>query len=314
MPGRFQRRQRDPFNPPTHLIADTFVIRPASELDRRRLSASLTAVSVPADAEIIVAAPAETNALLGAAGVWFKPTRTFPEYANGLVHVGEAHRRNGIGRSLLDCLTTLARGGGAKELRTRSMEHSSAGFQFATACGFQSTSPTITYEAPMESYIEAYTPVYERVVQRGRMPAGAKMIPLQDANREEVCRLLIDYLGFPAHGTAERLRGKEQGFSQTISRVALLNGKMVGIILATYHGTMGMIEGTVVLPEHRHSWVAPALKYHIMHALIDQNVKWVQFSASEIQHRDTANFGRRLPKTRVVKIVGTAVLDLRRPQ
>ena len=123
------------------------------------------------------------------------------------------------------------------------MERASAAFQFAVRCGFQPKPPTITYEAPMQSYIEAYTPVYQRVVERGRMPAGAKMIPLKDANREEVCRLLIDHLGFPASGTAERLRGTEQGYSQTISRVALLDGKLVGIILATYHGAMAMIEG-----------------------------------------------------------------------
>ena len=139
------------------------------------------------------------------------------------------------------------------------------------------------------------------------------MIPLSEANREEVCRLLVDYLGFPAHETAQRLRGTEQGYSQTISRVALLNGKMIGIILATYHGMMAAIEGTVVLPEHRHTWVASALKYHIMHALIAKNVKFVQFSASESQHRDTANFGRRLAQARVVKTVSAAVLDLRQP-
>jgi hypothetical protein len=40
----------------------------------------------------------------------------------------------------------------------------------------------------------------------------------------------------------------------------------------------------------------------------------VQFSANQTQHRDTANFGRRLPKARVVKTVGIAVLDLQRPQ
>ena len=296
------------------MIAASFIIRRPSDLDRRRLFASLTAASVPADAELFVAVSCDTDGLLGAAGVWFKPSRAFPNQADGVVYIGEAHRRQGIGRGLLECLTTTARECGAKEFRTGPMERSSAGFHFALACGFQPNPPTITYEAPMESYIKAYTPVYERIVERGRMPTGARVIPLGEANREEVCRLLIDYLGFPAHGTAERLRGTEKGFSQTISRVALLNGKMVGVILATYHGIMGAIEGTVVLPEHRHSWVASALKYHIMRALIAQNVKWVQFSASETQHRDTANFARRLPLTRVVKAVSTAVLDLHQPQ
>jgi GNAT superfamily N-acetyltransferase len=300
--------------PSTALIATTFAIRPASDIDRRRLSASLTAASIPADAEIFVAVAGETETLVGAGGVWFRPSRLFPDHADGLLHVAEAHRRRGIGRGLLDCLTTTARDAGVKEFRTQPMEHRSAAFQFALACGFQPKPPTITYEAPMESYIAAYTPVYERIVNRGRMPPAARVIPLSEANREEVCRLLIDYLGFPAQGAAERLRGTEQGYSQTISRVALLDDKMVGVILATYHGIMGAIEGTVVLPKHRHTWVASALKYHIMNALIAQDVKWVQFSASEIQHRDTANFARRLPRARVVKTVSPAVLDLNQSQ
>ncbi|MFL6514253.1 MAG: GNAT family N-acetyltransferase [Chthoniobacterales bacterium] len=294
------------------MIAASFAIRPATHLDRRKLTPFFAAASLPADAEIFVATEGEV--LVAAGGVWFEPSRTFPDHAGCFIQISEAHRRNGIGRELLNRLTIAARETGAKELRTRRMEQSSTAFQFALACGLQAKPPTITYEAPMESYIKAYTPVYERIVARGRLPAGARVIPLSEANREEVCRVLIDYLGFPAHGTAERLRGTEHGFSLTISRVALLDGKMVGVILATYHGIMGAIEATVVLPEHRHTWVASALKYHIMNALIAQNVKWVQFSANDIQHRDTANFGRRLPKARVVKTVGTAVLDLRQPK
>lgn len=293
----------------TNLITAPFTIRPATDLDRRRLAASVTAASMPPDAEIFVAA--ENELLIGVGVLCFKPNRTFPDHAEPFVHVGERYRRNGIGRELLHRLTIAARQAGASQLQIGRMDQSSPGFRFALACGFQAKTPTTTYEAPMESYIQAYTPVYQRIVDRGRMPANARMIPLAQANKEAVCRLLIDYLGFPAQGTAERLRGTEQGFSQTISRVALLDQKIVGVILATYHGIMGAIEGTVVLPEHRRTWVASALKYHIMNALIAQNVKWVQFSANDSQHRDTANFGRRLPKARVVKIVGTAVLDLR---
>jgi GNAT superfamily N-acetyltransferase len=296
------------------LIAASFAIRRATDIERQKLFASLSAASVPADAEIFAASATDPEKLVGAAEIWFKPSRTFPDHAYGLIQVADGYRRKGIGRGLLDCLTTATREGGARELRTQRMEHNSPGFQFALACGFQPNPPTITYEAPMESYIKAYTPVYQRIVARGRMPAGARVIPLSEADRAEVGRLLIDYLGFPPQGTAERLRGTGHGFSQTISRVALLNDRMVGVILATYHGIMGSIEATVVLPEHRHTWVASALKYHIMNALIAHHVKWVQFSASETQHRDTANFGRRLPKARVVKTVRTAVLNLVEPQ
>ncbi len=249
----------------------------------------------------------EGESPLGAAAIWYTPSRQFPEHGNLGIHVLEPHRRHGVGRALLQKLIEAARKVGAKQLRVPSLDQDSAGFQFAIGCGFQPKPATVTYEAPMANYVKAYTPVYERIVERGRMPPEAKMIPLKDANREEVCRLLIDHLG--VNGVAERLRGTEHGFSQTISQVALLDGKIVGVILASYHGVMAMIEGTAVLPNHRHSWVTPALKYHIMHALISRGVQWVRFSANDVQHRDTANFGRKLGG-RVVKKVSGAVLNL----
>ena len=225
------------------------------------------------------------------------------------MQVFEPHRRKGVGRALLESVTDTARKLGAGELRFPPLNQNGAGFHFAIACGFEAQPATVSYEAPMEDYIQAFAPVYERLVKRGRIPAGARVIPLMEANREQVCRLIIDNLGFPSQNVAERLRGTEHGFSQTISRVALLNEKMVGATLMTYQKAVASVVGTAVLPEHRHSWVNAALKYHVMQELISRGVKWVRFSASDKQHRDTANFARRI-KARVLGKVSAAVLHL----
>ena len=295
------------------MIAANFAVRSATDTERLKLANLLLPGGAASTADMMVAVLDDDEQPLGAAAVWYAPSRQFPECANLTMHVLEPHRRNGIGRSLLQSAIAAARKVAPKELRVGPFNQASAGFQFATACGFEAKSPTVSYEAPLEDYIKAFTPIYKRLAARGRIPLGARVIPLKEANPEEVCRLIIDNLGFPSQNVAERLRGTEHGFSQTISRVALLDGKLVGAILMTYHKAMAMVAGTAVLPEHRNSWVNAALKYHALQELIIRDVSTVRFSANDNQHRDTANFARRIG-ARVLGKVSAMTLDLTKAQ
>ena len=290
------------------MIAASFAVRAATHTERQKLTKMLVPAAAGPAADIMVAA-AEDEALLGAAAVWYMPSRQFPEHANLAMHVLEPHRRQGVGRLLLESAVAAARKVGAKQLRVPQLNQNTAGFQFAVTCGFAPQPATVSYEAPIEDYIRAFSPIYEKLVKRGRIPSGATVIPLKEANREEVCRLIIDNLGFPTQNVAERLRGTEHGFSQTISRVALLDRKMVGATLMTYQKAVASVVGTAVLPEHRNSWVNAALKYHVMQELIARDVSAVRFSANETQHRDTANFARRIG-ARVRSKVSGLVLNL----
>ena len=295
------------------MIAATFAIRAATEIERRKLGNALFPRSAESTADIMVASAADGRPPLGAAAVWYAPSREFPEHANLGLHVLEPHRRQGIGRALLENMADVARKTGAGELRGQSLQHASAGFLFAMACGFEAQPATIDYEAPIEDYIRALAPVYERLVKRKRMPPDAKVIPLKEANREEVCRLIMDNLGFPSQSLADRLRGTEHGFSQTISRVALLDGRMVGAILMTFQKAVASVVGTAVIPQHRYSWVNVALKYHVMQEVIARDVRWGRFSANEERHRDTANFARRI-NARVLGKISAVILHLNREQ
>jgi GNAT superfamily N-acetyltransferase len=226
-----------------------------------------------------------------------------------MVHVLEPHRRCGIGRALIGQVIDAAREIGAMDLRTGPTEEKSAAYKFLLASGFEFGAATLTCEAPMENFARVTRPVYERMEKRNKIPKGACIIPLSEAARGEVCRLVLDNLGFSSQHTAERLRGTEHGFSQTLSRVAVLDGKLVGALLITYQKALASVDATAVLPEHRHTWVNAALKYSAVEELIARGVQRVRFSANTIQHADTAKLIRRT-NARILKAVRVPTLNL----
>lgn len=291
------------------MIAGTFCIWGAEKNERHRIKQLLLPHSGELDADIIVASEAKGEKPAGAAAVWFTPSRAFPENANCVVHVLESYRRRGIGRALLKNVIAAAREIGAKQLKAGFLEEKSAGFQFLRVWGFEFGEATITCEAPMQNFAAVFRPVYQRMEKRGKIPNGACVVPLGKASREEVCRLVIDHLGFPSEHVAQRLRGAEHGFSQTLSRVALLDGKLVGALLITYQKALAWVDATAVLPDHRHTWVNTALKYSAMEGLIARGVERVRFSGNFAEHRDTAKLAART-NARVLRTIRLATLDL----
>jgi GNAT superfamily N-acetyltransferase len=293
------------------LIAGTFSIRRAEGVERRKIARMLLPFSAERDADIIVATEADGEKPIGAAAIWFTPSRRFPERADCVVHVLEPHRRRGIGRALLGSVTAAAREIGARQLGTVPLEEKSPGFQFLLACGFEFGAATISYEAAIEDFARVTRPVYDRMEKRGKIPPGASIIPLSQAPREEVCRLVLDNLGFSSQHVAERLRGTEHGFSQTLSRVAVLNGKLVGALLITYQKALASVDATAVLPHYRHTWVNAALKHSAVEELIARGVERVRFSVNSAEHRDTAKLAVRT-KAHVLKTICVGTLDLER--
>ena len=263
------------------------------------------------DADIVVATEVDNDKPIGAAAIWFTPSRRFPERADCIIHVLEPHRRRGIGRALLGRVTAVAGEIGVRQLGTVPLEQKSPGFQFLLACGFKAAPPTISCEVPIENLARVTRPIYERMKKRGKIPTDARIIPLSEAPREEVCRLVLDNLGFSSQHVAERLRGTEHGFSQTLSRVAMLNDKLVGALLITYQKAVASVDAMAVLPHYRHTWVNAALKYFAFEELIARGVERVRFSANSAQHGDTVNLARRT-KARVLKTICFATLDLER--
>jgi GNAT superfamily N-acetyltransferase len=291
------------------LITASFSIRRAEGIERRSVVRQLLPHPAQDGADIFVAAEADNPKPIGAAAIWFTPSRHFPETGNFVLHVAEAQRRRGAGRALLESLISAARDIGAKQLKTSPLEEQSAGFQFLLVCGFEFGAPTITCEAPIEDFANLLRPLHDRLEKRGKIPAGGRVLPLSQVPGENVCRLMIDYLGFPSEAVAERFRSTEHGFSQTLSRVALLDGKIVGAFLITYQKAVATIEATAVLPAHRHSWVNVALRFSAVEEGLARGVERIRFSANGNLHRDTVNHAARI-KARVLKTIRQPTFNL----
>lgn len=271
---------------------------------------SLLALPAQSAGEVIllVATEEEDEKFAGAGALSFSPNRYFPEHADCVVHVGEIHRRHGVGRGLLNALIAEAREGGTKQLRSPQLEEKGVGFQFAVACGFEPHPGNITFEAPIENF-GRMRGLYNSMVAHGKIPNGARIVPLSEAPREEVFRLLLDHCGFSSQHAAERLRGAEHGFSQTLSRVVLLDGKVIGALLLTYQKALVTIDATAVLARHRHSWVNLAVKQSAFEDAHARGVKKVRFSANREAHREPINMARRV-KARELRKTCIAVLNL----
>ena len=289
--------------------AQALCVARAEGQQRAAIAASLVPPSAQATAEVFSATNKESGELCGAAALWFTPNRPFAEHATSIVHVLPPHRRQGLGRRLLHAAAGAAADNAVGQLRSCPLEESSPAFQFAIACGFDPGPATLTCEAPMESYARVTRPVYNRLCTAGKIPPGAQVIPLDQARPDDVCRVILENLGYPAQHLADRVRRAEYGFSQTISQVALLDQRVVGALLITYQKAVASVDATAVLPQYRHTWVNAALKHFAVEELIRRRVKRVRFSANSVEHRDTVKLIHRVKGT-VLKAMRLPTLTL----
>ncbi len=291
------------------MTAATFSIRRAEGAESRRAERILLSRAAHVDADVFLASECGETTPIGAGAIWFLPSRQFPQRALCMIQVTESQRRHGVGRALLDELIAAAQEKKVTALGCVPLNENSSGFEFLRSCGFQVQARSIKYEAPLENFAAVTAPVYERLVQRRKIPEAAHIIPLSESRRDEVCRLILDNFGFASQQVANRLRGTEHGFSQTLSRVALLEDQLVGALLISYQNARASVDATAVVPEHRHTWVNAALKHSAVQELMARGVALVSFSANSEQHRDTVKLAQRT-RASVVKTVATVALPL----
>jgi GNAT superfamily N-acetyltransferase len=290
------------------LSAESFRIRPADPAQSRTLAPMFFRRSPPPrEVGFVVATAPDANRPVGAGAFWFAENRQYPGRARALLHVARSHRRRGLGRALLDQIVTTARDGGATELISPPLHKSGTAFQFLRASGFEVVEQVVTFGVHLERLVSQEC--YDRLIARGKIPPTAKIIPLANAPVEEVSKIVLDTRAFVSAQMEQRFRRNEHGFSQTLSPIVMVDGRVVGATLITYQNDVAMIDAAAVAPEWRNTWISVVMKNTIGTWLRDRGVREMRFSANPVLHRDTAKYAKR-SGARVVKTIVTMQRNL----
>jgi GNAT superfamily N-acetyltransferase len=235
-------------------------------------------------ADLLVASAA--GGVVGAAAIaWI--SRGFPV----LIRVAEAWRGRGVGRALLAAAIARVRGE-TRLLRTwRPVPEGSPASRLFASAGFQTDKRLIVFETDAAAFEAAMTALLAR--RAHRIPESARVVPITEAEPDQVAQLVATQFGVPPQEIARRLvPGALSGFDRELS-LALLNGDVLcGAMLASRSGSLLVVEINVVAPDWRRGWTNSMLVEAMARRGRAAGIELFRFCCQE-HVTDTINLGRR---------------------
>ena len=238
----------------------------------------------------------DANRVIGAAGA----TRTCrPQAPIGpgiVLHVIEPCRRRGIGLRLLQCLERTAKAAGAHALYGAGrVEQGSDAMRAWQWLGFAPCETVETQRLPLDQFEPRLTPLVERMHHQHRIPATARIIPLYESNLGAVLSLHLDNLGGDRADLYRKLRGHGSGaFHPRYSRVLLVDGKVVGCILAHRKDSdTAIVDADIVNSSLRGGWANVWLKLEATRGALRLGIKNFEFTSFD-HYTDTRSFTKKM--------------------
>jgi GNAT superfamily N-acetyltransferase len=278
------------------MLADSsFSIRAAHGDDAKAVR-MLLPNAAEALAYCLVAESGEPPRIVAAAGL-MRSQRAQPLVGPGVaLHVIEPCRRRGIGSTLLARLAARAVEGGAQALyATHRVELNGEEMLAWAALGFSPCETVEHHELPLDQFEPQLAPLYERLRQRGKIPDTARIIPLYEADADEVTRLHLAQLGGDPATLGKKLRGDvPDSFAARYSRVLLIDDQVVGFILGhrVAHDSVH-VDANVVAPEVRGGWANVWLKLEATRGAMQWGIKKFVFTTFD-RYNDTRRFTERM--------------------
>lgn len=213
------------------IAASGFSIRPASGGDAKACRMLLPAVS--ADASYFVAEDGMHGLVIVAAAVTNTCRPASLPGPGVMIHVIAPCRNYGIGSELCDASMREARSRGMQAIYAarKSPEESEETLGWRRL-GFTPCETVEEHQMPLDQFVPRLEPLMARLRRLGRIPPEARIVPLYEADREQVLRLHLDHLGGDRESLCQRLSGRGSGaFHARYSRVLLAGHQVVGCIL-----------------------------------------------------------------------------------
>lgn len=273
-----------------------FTIARATEAALPACFALLPMLAAP-EAILFTARDAD-GALAGAAGLiwrsWNDPAG-FP----AAVHVLPDRRRRGIGRALAGALAAEAAGELGCLWSVHPLPEDGDAAAFARACGFGAERRQLYFETDARNFEAQIVATVDRLRQRSRIPAGARIASLEAASLDEIV-LLVDreFRAGPVR-LAQMLRlamatdPAEAPLDRLLSRVLLVDGTLAGALLVRRSGAgAARIMCNVIAPRWRKGWANALLLEAVCRATIAAGCTRIAFDCGE-DVRDTIGLAAR---------------------
>ncbi|MDZ4657602.1 MAG: GNAT family N-acetyltransferase [Bythopirellula sp.] len=256
--------------------------------------------------EHILVAESELPLRIVAAGALTRSMRPKPLKGPGVtLQVIETFRGKGIGKTLLEGLAARALKRGAEAIyATQKVDATSEAMRAWSALGFSPCETVEHHELPLDQFEPQLAPLYDRMLQRGKIPAAARIIPLFDADPAEVLRLHLATLGGDATALMQKLRGEVHGsYMPRLSRVLVIDDQVVGFILAhRVSREIAYVDANVVAPEVRGSWANVWLKLEATREAMRWGINQFVFTSFD-HYKDTRSFTERMRGATVQKSI-----------
>lgn len=209
------------------------------------------------------------------------------------LHLVPAMRRTGVGRQVVQQLLT---DGTVSLSGFVDVRQEVAGAAFCEALGFRRTDGLTTVEADLQTFRR----YLHGLMERGAMPEGLRTVPLADAPLAEVARLHATHIVPNGELNPWRARFAEMpGLSQ--SPVAVLGGKVVGMLLWEPEGELGVVRSLVGEAGAVTRWVNLLLLSTTTELIFAGGMQRVRFDFVD-SNRNTRKLAQRLQATVVREI------------
>jgi GNAT superfamily N-acetyltransferase len=214
------------------------------------------------------------------------------------IHVIAPWRGRGVARALRDAASGVAAARGAEALYAwdridpdsdEAIAWRALGFDHVIHCPLNRIDATRT--------VDALQPLFDRLQQRGQIPAEAQVVRPQDADLDQIVDLVTTYLAgaSPQEALKQRLLGRHPTpLDPILSRVLLYQGRVVAAMLGRQvNDQVAWVEVNVVHSSVRGRWANVWLKLEATRHARDLGFQTFLYETYD-QHADTAKLTSRL--------------------
>jgi N-acetylglutamate synthase-like GNAT family acetyltransferase len=250
--------------------------------------AAVNFVAVDGEKQLVVGAAAATRSCR-------QQPLPGPGVALGVI---EPCRRHGIARSLLSHLARASQAAGAKALYAATrVEQGSDAMRGWERLGFAPVEFVEEHILPIDHIEQRLRPLVDRMRAQGRIPLGARVVPLYQANTAAVLKLHLDQMGGDRSELDRKLRGQGPGaYLWRHSRVLLIDEQVKGCLLAHRAGKETIVvDANIVEPTLRGGWANAWLKFEAFRGA-PPGVTQFRFTSFD-HYTDTRSFTKKLGGT-----------------